>query len=292
MELFLDCLPCVLRQALEASRIASDDIKVQNGIMIEAIGIIGKFQSYRNSPEIVREIHKLVIRRTGISDIYRKIKTRDIQTALRVYPQLKQFVDDKKDRLYWALKVAATGNSLDSVINSGYDIEGNLDKELIKPFAICDSRIFKRQLKVAKCLLVIGDNAGETVFDRIILEQFKDFEIIYAVRSAPIINDAIAEDAIASKIERQARIISTGCDMPGVLLEECSEAFLKIFHRADIVISKGQGNYETLSNCGRGIYFLLKAKCPLISSLLGVGINEYVFKYLDCGSATKQSSVG
>ena len=117
------------------------------------------------------------------------------------------------------------------------------------------------------------------MFDCLLLQQLPSLELTYAVRSAPIINDATIEDAQASGLGQYARIISTGCVAPGVLLNECSEAFLDIFYNADIVISKGQGNYETLSDCDRELFFLLKAKCPVIAGLLDMGLNEFVFKF-------------
>jgi uncharacterized protein with ATP-grasp and redox domains len=282
MKIYLDCLPCVLRQVLEASRMATDNAGEHDRIMSDAIDILGRYKSYRISPEIVREIHRLVGKRTGILDPYNRIKQRDLQTALSIYPKLRSFVEKKTDRLYWALKVAATGNSLDSAVNTGYDIEESIENEMQEPFAACDAELFEQQLKTAERLLIIGDNAGETVFDRVLLEQLPNINLTYAVRSAPIINDATREDAQAAGLGRITRVISTGCDMPGVLLNECSKTFLDIFFGADIVISKGQGNFESLSDCDRDIYFLLKAKCPMISDLLGVGINEYVFEYKGC----------
>ncbi|HMM01083.1 MAG TPA: ARMT1-like domain-containing protein [Bacilli bacterium] len=285
MEIFLECLPCILRQALQASRMSTDNIALQTIIMDEAISILSQYKSFRNSPEVAREIHRIVKEQTGNVDPYCQIKRKDLQMALSLYPKLKLFVESKEDRLYWALKAGAIGNMLDSALGFGYDIEGSMDDELGKPFAVCDVSIMKQRLKTAKSLLVIGDNVGETVFDCLLLQQLPSLELTYAVRSAPIINDATIEDAQASGLGQYARIVTTGCGAPGVLLNECSEAFLDIFYNADIVISKGQGNYETLSDCDRELFFLLKAKCPVIAELLGVGLNEFVFKFIECEKA-------
>lgn len=153
--------------------------------------------------------------------------------------------------------------------------------KLAKLFALCDVRIFDQQLETARSLLIIGDNAGETVFDRVLIEKLSYLSITYAVRSAPIINDATIDDVHSSGLDQSVHIISTGCDVPGVILGECSKSFLDIFYNANIAISKGQGNYETLSDCDRPICFLLKAKCPVLSKLLGVDLQDYVFKYSD-----------
>lgn len=291
MEINLDCLPCMLRQALEATQMSTDNIELQKRMMDEAINVLSQYKSFRNPPEVAREMHSIVNAQTGNSDPYYDIKQKDLHMALSLYPKLKQLVKSKEDQLYWALKAGAIGNVLDSAICLGYDIEVNIDDEMGKPFAVCDASIFSRQLKTAKSLLIIGDNTGETVFDCLLLEQLANLELTYAVRSAPIINDATIEDAQASGIGGYAQIISTGCDVPGVLLDECSEEFLDIFYGADIVISKGQGNYETLSDCDRNIYFLLKAKCPVVSRLLAVELNQYVFKYNDCDKDKSSESL-
>jgi len=277
MEIFLDCLPCFLRQVLEASRMVTDRTEIHEDVMKEAINIIKDYQKFRYSPEIGRAVHQIVKQRTGNSDPYKEIKKENIKSALQVYPLLKQFLDEKTDKFYWACKIAATGNIIDSAIYNEINIEEAVGRELDKEFSICDLQKLKRELQQADSLLIIGDNAGETVFDRILIEEMA-LDTIYAVRSEPIINDATMEDACASGLELRTRLISTGCNAPGLILHESTEEFLQIFHQADIVISKGQGNYETLSEQKREIYFLLKAKCPVIADDLGVNVNDYVLK--------------
>ena len=126
------------------------------------------------------------------------------------------------------------------------------------------------------------DNAGETVFDRILISELKNVSgegvtVFYGVRSIPVINDATAEDAVASGLDQDATIVSTGSTVPGLILDEADPKFLKLYRDADVVISKGQGNYETLSDsAGRTIYFLLKAKCQAVAEDIGVSVGEYV----------------
>jgi len=279
MEIFLDCLPCFLRQVLEASRLATNRADIQVEIMKETVRLISDYEKFRYSPEIGRAMHQIVKKHTGIFDPYKEIKCKNIRNALEIYPSLKHFLFKKADRLYWVLKIAATGNIIDSAIYNDINIEECVEKELEKEFSICDIEKLESELKRAKSLLIIGDNAGETIFDRVLVEDFLYLDITYAVRSEPIINDATIEDACASGLDHCSRLISTGCNAPGLILDERSEEFLNIFNNADIVISKGQGNYEALSEQKRGIFFLLKAKCPVISDKLGVDINDYVFKW-------------
>jgi uncharacterized protein with ATP-grasp and redox domains len=280
MQIFFDCLPCFLRQVLEAARMTTERTDLLENILDETIELISHYREYRYSPEIGREMHRIVEKYTGSEDPYKDVKQRNMEAALGVYPLLKRFLFKKNDRLYWALKTAATGNIIDSAINNNVNIENCIINELEKEFSICDMGEFSRKLKTAKSILFIGDNAGETVFDRVLAEELLYLDTTYAVRSEPVINDATLEDAYASGLDCCERIISSGCNSPGVIIEECSEEFLNIFNSTDIVISKGQGNYETLSENKRGIFFLLKAKCPVIAKKLDININDYVFKYI------------
>ncbi len=279
MEIFLDCLPCVLRQVLEASRMTTDKHETQAKIMEESIEILTDYKSYRCSPDIVKDMHQVVKRLTGASDPYKTIKERDINAAKKVEPFLKHYLEQKQNELYWALKIAATGNIIDSAIYNDISIESSIERELAKEFSICDIDLLEEKLKTANSILMIGDNAGETVFDRVLIKHLAGYKITYVVRSEPIINDATLQDAYDSGLNDYADIITTGCGAPGAILNQCSTEFLSAFNSADIVISKGQGNFEALSDCRRPVFFLLKAKCSMIAARLGVDLNDYVFKY-------------
>lgn len=281
MKMFLDCVPCTLRQALEAGRMVTDNTEMQEKIVEESIKILSGYKKYRCSPDMARDVHRAVKRITGNQDPYKNIKQKDIMAAKRVYSLLERFLKEKENDLYWALKISATGNIIDSAIGNNSNMEACIEDELEKRFSICDLELFKDKLKTAKRLLIIGDNAGETVFDRILTEHLNHLDITYAVRSEPVINDATVEDAYASGLSDYTKIISTGCSTPGLILEECSKEFMDIFNSADIIISKGQGNFEAISGCGGNVFFLLKAKCPVISKRFGVNLNEYIFKYIE-----------
>ena len=279
MDIFLDCLPCVLKQVLEASRMATDNIELHAKIMGEAIKILADYKNYRCSPDIAKDMHQVVKSLTGESDPYKAVKERDIKTALEAYPRLQEFTANKQNNLYWALKIAATGNIIDSAIYNNLNFIASLENELSKEFSVCDLDIFEEELKLAKNILIVGDNARETVFDRVLIENLASYKITYAVRAEPIINDATLQDAYDSGLNDCASIITIGCGAPGAILNQCSPEFLSVFNKADIVISKGQGNYEALSDCQRPVFFLLKAKCTMIADRLSVNLNDYVFKY-------------
>ncbi|SKC81090.1 damage-control phosphatase ARMT1 family protein [Maledivibacter halophilus] len=276
MEIQLDCIPCFLRQVLEASRMNTKDEEIQKEILLESINIIAEIDKYKSAPEVGRDLHRLVKKYTKVEDPYKELKEKSIETAERIYPDMKHFLYKQKERLYWALKISSVGNIMDAAIYGDKSIKENFLEEFDKEFKICEIEKFQKCLKNAKTLLIIGDNAGETVFDRVLIEELLQLDVIYAVRSKPIINDTTTKEAYDSQLQYSAKIISTGCDAPGVILDECSEEFKEIYDTADVIISKGQGNYETLSDESRGIFFLLKAKCPVIAKDIGVMVNDYV----------------
>jgi damage-control phosphatase, subfamily I len=278
MKIHIECLPCILKQILEAAKMSTSDEKQTERIMDLTLVMMQNYRDYCCTPDLVEQIHTIVKEETGNADPYADIKERDIKAALRLYPELKEIWTRAEDKITSALKISATGNIIDSAIYSDMDIEACVEKELNRPFALNDSEIFKDKLRNAKTLLIIGDNSGETVFDRILAESLS-LDIMYAVRSGPVINDATIEQAIASGLDGSTRIIRSGCTAPGTILDRCSKEFKEIFYGADLVISKGQGNYESLSECDRDIFFLLKAKCDIVASALGVEVGEYVFEY-------------
>ncbi|KNZ40758.1 damage-control phosphatase ARMT1 family protein [Acetobacterium bakii] len=279
MKIFLDCLPCMLRQVNEAAGMATENEAIHQKIMDEAIATLSKYRDYSCVPEMCGAMHRIVKVHSGIDDPYGEIKNHDISESLKLEPTIRHFASQDLDLLLGVLKVSATGNIMDSGVYNNLEIESCLKEEVEKPFAICELDLFKKDLQNAKLILMIGDNAGEVVFDKLLAEYLaRNYHVIYAVRGAAIINDAVMEDALKTGINDYAQIISMGCDTPGAVLDLCSQVFIDIFNQADIVISKGQGNFEALSDQQREIYFLLKAKCHHIAKTLDVEVNDYVFK--------------
>lgn len=286
MLLFLDCLPCLLRQVLEAAQMATEDEALQESIMDEALETLADHKAFKSAPALAEAMHGIIKRLTGVEDPYAAVKARDIAEALRLELLIRDFVKADSDELAVALKVSATGNVMDSALYSNLDLEACLMSELEKPFVVNDYEAFKRELESARKILIIGDNSGEAVFDKALIKALSNsrgLEVIYAVRDKPIINDATLEDAKSAGLDGCAELVSTGCGAPGAVLECCSEAFRQRFEEADLVLSKGQGNFEALSEAPRPVYFLLKAKCQKIARALGVQVNAYVFKQ---GAAT------
>jgi uncharacterized protein with ATP-grasp and redox domains len=224
-------------------------------------------------------IHEIVKRRTGQEDPYQEVKARDVAAALRLEPLVRRFAAGGPDVLLRALKVSATGNVMDSALYSNLDVEACVTEELERPFAVCDLERFEADLHNARTVLIIGDNAGEAVFDKVLAEELSNHcDVLFAVRDRAIINDVTVREARAVGIDAHAAVVSTGCAAPGAILDSCTAEFRELFDQAGIVISKGQGNFEALSGAQRQMYFLLKAKCPKLANALGVDVGDYVLR--------------
>ena len=277
MKTYLDCLPCFLSQALRAARIATDDEEKIKQVL-DAVGMMLKDIPLESTPpESGRLIYRKVSEITGVLDPYKKIKAESTEKALALYPSLKSLVQESDDRLFTAVRIAIAGNVIDFGANWDFDLEAEIKEILEKDFAICDFHAFKNSLDEAGEVLYIGDNAGECVFDRILIEEMNK-PVVYVVRDLPIINDATYDDAVAAGIDTVATILSSGTDGPGTILGTCSAEFMKVYDSAECIISKGQGNYEVLSRENRPIFFLLKTKCPVIAKDIGVEEGSIILK--------------
>ena len=277
MRTFLDCLPCFLNQALRAARIATDDEKKIKWVLDEVGMMLRHIPLESTPPESGRLIYHKVSEITGNPDPYRVLKDKSTKKALALYPYLKSRVEESNDRLLTAIRIAIAGNVIDFGANWGFDLNAEVAEVLEKDFAVCDYREFKDHLDKAGDVLYIGDNAGECVFDRILIEEMKK-PAIYVVRDVPVINDATYEDAMQAGIDKIATILSSGTDAPGTILRTCSAEFKGVYGKSKFIISKGQGNYEALSNDGRRIFFLLKTKCDIIADDIGVDKGDIVLK--------------
>ncbi len=231
-----------------------------------------------DNPYLAAKIHRLVRKKLNNSDPYSEEKLFTNNLILSKYENWKKFIEESSNPLFCSAKLAIAGNVIDYGAKS---VNGNITdlikNNLEKPLAIDDSNGLFEQIKKAKTILYLGDNSGEIVFDRIFIETMKHPNVYFAVRGEPVINDVTLQDAIQTGISSICKIISNGNDAPSTLLEHCSEEFLEVFNKADLIISKGMGNFEgLLSNRHKNIYFLLMAKCRPIAKLLNTEIGDMV----------------
>ncbi len=277
MKTYLECIPCFMQQAYRTAKLSTDDHQKIKTVL-DAVGDMIKTVSMENTPpETGDVIYKKIREVTSNHDPYKEIKQKNIDEALELYPDLKEIVKNCDDPLLTAIRIAIAGNVIDLGVSKKFNIVEDLQKILNQDFAVFDYDAFKKHLNQAKSILYIGDNAGESVFDRILIEQMNK-PATFVVREVPVINDCVVEDAIASGLHEVAEIISSGSTAPATILNLCNNEFLDRFKNADFVISKGQGNYEGLSEVNRSVFFMLKAKCKVIAKDLEVQENDIVLK--------------
>ena len=291
MRTYLNCIPCFFQQVLQAGEmvgIPQEDIKK----IMDSIGDeLKHFPLEASPPQMAKKIQRLFTEKTGDSDPYKNVKDASNAAALTVYPELVAIVRNSKNRLRTAVELACAGNIIDyGTISGDLDVkteimsiinqaESTIAHENADIFAF---EAFAEALRNARKLVYVGDNTGEIVFDRVLLEtiahMYPQLEIFFATRGTPILNDCLVEDAYTCGLQHSATIISSGVASPGLILSDASEEFRTIFAQADLIISKGQGNYECLSSVHAPIFFLLIAKCSVIARDLNCKLRDLVLK--------------
>lgn len=282
MKTSIDCIPCFVRQTLDACRMVSDDPALHEKMMREVLGWISEMDLSASPPVLAQRIHRRLRELTGVTDPYRDAKAQQNQMAMQMLPDLQAEVVASDDPFSRAVHLAIAGNIIDLGAKSGLtdsDIHASLEQAASEEL-LGDLEAFRSAVSAAKNILYLADNAGEIVFDRLLIEQLPRERVTFAVRGVPILNDVTRVDAATVGIDTLVEVMDNGSDAPGTVLADCSEDFQKRFAEADLIISKGQGNFETLSDSPGNIFFLFKAKCPVVADQVGCPVGMQV---LYCG---------
>ncbi|OQY08177.1 MAG: hypothetical protein B6I22_01550 [Desulfobacteraceae bacterium 4572_123] len=280
MKTYYECIPCLLRQTVDAVRFASDDPKIHEAVLREVLKLAADMDLRQTPPMMARNIHRTIRRYSGNDDPYLQVKQDFNRMALNLYPDLKKRVTQSPDPVSTAVRLAIAGNMID--FGARRDMDQDFVLAGIQNALTCDLvgdiQAFKNAVNRADRILYLGDNTGEIVFDRLLIETLPSDKIIFAVRGYPVLNDATIEDTKEVGLFNIVKVIDNGSDAPGTILEDCSPEFAEHFNAADFVIAKGQGNYETLSDADKRIFFLLQAKCPVIAADIGCEVGRLIVK--------------
>ncbi len=278
MNTSLDCIPCILRQTLEAARVASSDPAEHEAFLREVLTWAGKMDLRQSPPAITQQIHHRLREISGKDDLYRAVKDRQNLMAMDMLPDLSARVKAAKNPLLMSARLAIAGNIIDLGVNGKLteaDVHLALKQALTEPLSGDPDR-FQTAVREAHSILYLADNAGEIAFDRLLIEQILPKRVTLAVRGAPAINDATCEDARQVGLDQMVEVIGNGSDAPGTILSDCSPEFYSRFRQADLIIAKGQGNFETLCDEPGNIFFLFKVKCPLVSELVHQPVGSHM----------------
>ncbi len=280
MKTYFDCIPCFLRQALNAARLTTADIKIHENVMRKVLGRVYEMDLNQPPPLMGQQIYRIIREASGDSDPYKKIKNKFNTFVLDLYPEFKKKITTSVNPFETAVRLAIAGN----IIDFGVDAEINtstvyqvVNQSLTQELNGSIEK-FKEAVLSANKILYLGDNSGEIVFDRLLIEQLPYDKVTYAVRGYPVINDVTMDDAVATGITKLVTVIDNGSDAPGTILDECSDKFKRVFHDADMIISKGQGNYESLSDSNKNIFFIFKVKCRVVAENTKSAIGSMVIQ--------------
>jgi uncharacterized protein with ATP-grasp and redox domains len=282
MKTTLSCLPCFVRQSWETVRLATGIAAKQEKIMRRVLRMVGEMDLRLPPPLMAQRIHRVIREESGCDDPYRSIKNRHNRQMLRLYPQLRQQMEQAEDPFAAAVRLAITGNIID--MGATPDLQ---DDQVFRAMEQATSAIISTKMietirqaaDNAQLILYVADNAGEIVLDRLLIEVLGPAKTTLVVKSKPILNDATYEDAVSAGLTEIVSVIENGSDAPGTSLDDAPRSFRRIFNDADVVIAKGQGNYETLNDVSRPVFFLLWVKCPVLAADLDCPVGTAVVHY-------------
>ena len=282
MKIEYDCLPCLTKQTIRLAKRVSTSESTQKQIIKYGLKAISDHAFLESAPYITGLIYTYSKNLTGISDPYsaEKEEFNNIAEKLITKMNLKDMIRKSNNPFDTAVRLSIAGNIID--FSLGIDLEENgvrssinasLEAEL---FGSSSPEILNRAQK-AKKILFIADNAGEIVFDKLMIEEMPTDKITYVVKGGPIVNDATLKDAQSVGMTELVRVIDNGAAVQGTILKMCSKSFIDEFNEADLIISKGQANYETLSDIkNKEIFYLLRAKCHCIALDIGCNKGDFV----------------
>ena len=283
MKTVIDCVACKVRQAVDVVKRSTDDPVVQEKALKQMLETIVSLSFDKPPVAIRRDTENVVKEILGNADPYLEHKDLSNRIGSAIYPELKKITAASDNPLKTALRLAVAGNIIDFGMFKLDEINEARVRNLVEDTmahapVIDDSELLIESIKKADSILYIADNCGELFFDRVLLEEMPREKVTVIVRGKPILNDATLEDARFTGLCDLVKVVGDGNDTPALMLEECSREAYDLFYSADLVISKGQGNYEALSLAEREIYFLLMVKCEVVSADLSCNVGDIVIR--------------
>ena len=278
MKLQPECITCIIAQVKNVTNMFHLSEEKREEAMRDTHAYLAGANYEGCTPESMGELWQILLRHVGEKDPYAAIKSLCNQEAMKMLPATREKIARAKDPFTVALKYAIAGNLIDYGLEHPVSIEeqnAQIDAIANTAFSIDDSDKLLRVMEHVKTMLYLGDNAGEIVFDKLLIEQirkrFPQIDLAFVVKGSPVLNDVTRADADEAGMHEVARVIDNGDASPGTVLQRTSEAFQSAFADADVILSKGQGNYESLSGVDKeNLFFLFTAKCDTVCVEAGV----------------------
>jgi uncharacterized protein with ATP-grasp and redox domains len=277
MNLKPDCLSCLLNQSLRVTKNLNLDEKTSNKMMQVASASISTYSEV-SPPVAAADLYPKLGALVGNEDVYKELKALSTQEAMKLLPKVEKEVENVSD----AIKSAVAGNVIDFATPNHFDLTEEFEKVFDTDFSIDDELLFFEKLEEAKSFMIIGDNVGEHVFDKLLLEElFKSYpklKLYYAVRGVPIINDVTLVEAKEIGIDKICNLVDSGVNTPGLAYDHASEEFMELYNSIDLIVAKGMGNYECLEGVkDERIFHLFKVKCDVVANDVDAKFGSLIF---------------
>jgi uncharacterized protein with ATP-grasp and redox domains len=286
MKIAPQCVSCIINQSLKVAHAIDADEKLQESLVGRVTQMSRSFSFSLTPPEIAANVYEEMSRIANKPDLYDEVKKHSTQKALSFIPLLKEKLKNSDDKLLTATKIAVAGNVIDLAAAVEFDLEEELEKIFESEFGHDDFDALREELSHAENVTILGDNVGEHIFDHLFIEVLQELypkvHFSYMVRGTPIINDVTMREAKEAGFDALCELIDSGVNTPGFTYNCANSYAQKVFDEADLVISKGMGNYECLSPSHReNICFLLKVKCEVVAASLGREVGDIVCKLIE-----------
>ncbi len=255
---------------------AADDKEMQLKILKESARLIEEITPDYTAPFFASKIQEIAERNSGLTDAYAKLKEKNKTLVSAFLPYIRTMMNGTYDDFEIAVRAAIMGNTIDMGANPDFNLEKEVNTFFSDNIVLSEYAGFKEKIIKADTVLYIGDNYEESLFDQLLIEKIGGSKVTFAVRSKAVLNDITMDDAIRTGMNKICKVIESGSTIAGTNLHEATDEFRYLYDNADIVIAKGQGNYETLLNAEREIYFLFKVKCDAIAARSGYDIGKSV----------------
>jgi hypothetical protein len=285
MKIAQECVGCIINQSVKVADAIAADKDLTTTLVQTVEGMSQEFSFELSPPEVASNVYEKMALLAEKEDLYVEVKDLSTQKACSFIPFLKEKLQNSDNKLLTATKIAVAGNVIDLAAAVEFDLEEELEKIFDTEFSHNDFEALTQELAVAKNVTILGDNVGEHIFDYMFIEVLQEFypdvHFSYMVRGNPIINDVTMKEAREAGFDKLCELIDSGVNTPGFAYSRANPYAQKVFDEADLVVSKGMGNYECLSPSHRdNICFLLKVKCDVVANSLGQNVGDIVCKLI------------
>lgn len=283
MNITNECVRCIVGQIDKATKLLNLEKDLSKEIMKEVEKRALKFSFNETPPYIAKNVYEYLALKSGLEDPLETLKQASIKQATTYVPLIEEKIKNSNDKLFTAIKAAVAGNVIDFATTKEFSLDEEINSIFDTSFTINDYKIFKEELEKTKELIILSDNAGENVFDKILVKTIKNLypkmKIYYATRGKAIINDITTKEAYQVGIDKYCEVISSGVDTPGLEKKRADRSFLELFEKTPLVLSKGMGNFECLESYkDNRIFFLFKVKCEVVANQISRNLGEIILK--------------